>query len=56
MPAVLKVGGVEAICAKRTYNAVERVVDICGSLTKVVNVLHEGENSDLKSGPVRFFA
>jgi hypothetical protein len=44
MPAVFKVGGVEAICAKRTYNAVERVVDIGGSLAKkVVNVPHEGE-------------
>ncbi|KAF8808594.1 hypothetical protein BYT27DRAFT_7222856 [Phlegmacium glaucopus] len=44
MPAVFKSEGVEAICAKCTYNAVERVVDIDGSLTKkVVNVPHEGE-------------
>ena len=44
MPGVFKVGGVEAICAKRTYNAVERIVDVGGSLTKkVVNVPHEGE-------------
>jgi hypothetical protein len=44
MPAVFKAGSSEAICAKRTYNAVERVVEVDGSLTKkVVNVPHEGE-------------
>jgi hypothetical protein len=44
MPAVFKAGSAEAICAKRTYNAVERVVEVDGLLTKkVVNVPHEGE-------------
>ena len=41
LPAVFEA---EVICAKRTYDAVERVVDIGGSLVKkVVNVPHEGE-------------
>jgi hypothetical protein len=41
MPAVF---AVEAICAKRTYSTIERVVDVGGSLTtKIVNVPHEGE-------------
>lgn len=46
MPGVFKVGGVdsEAICAKRTYSAVERVVEVNGLLTKkTVNVPHEAE-------------
>jgi Alpha-kinase family len=44
MPGVFKAGCAEAICAKRTYNAVERVVEVDGSLTKkIVNVPHEGE-------------
>ena len=48
MPSVFKAEchGVdsEAICAKRTYSAVERVVEVKGSLTtKIVNVPHEGE-------------
>jgi hypothetical protein len=44
MPAVFKAGRAEAICAKRTYNAVERVVEVDGSLMKkVVNVPYEGE-------------
>jgi hypothetical protein len=48
MPGVFKAGchGADsgAICAKRTYNAVERVVEVNGSLTKkIVNVPHEGE-------------
>jgi hypothetical protein len=49
MPGVLKAGchdaaDSEAICAKRTYNAVERVVEVNGSLTKkIVDVPHDGE-------------
>lgn len=44
MPAVFKEEGAGAICAKRTYNAVERVVEVDGFLTKkFVNVPHEGE-------------
>jgi hypothetical protein len=46
IPGVFKVGCAdsEAICAKRTYNAVERVVEVHGSLKrKTVNVPHEGE-------------
>lgn len=45
MPSVLKEGvDSGAICAKRTYNAVERVVEVNGLLTKkVVNVPHEGD-------------
>lgn len=44
MPAVFKAVDTEAVCAKRTYNAVERVVSVGGSLMrKVVNVPHEGE-------------
>ena len=44
MPAVFKVGSSEAICAKHTYNAVERVVEVDILLTKkVVNMPHEGE-------------
>lgn len=34
----------ETVCAKRTYNAMERIVEIDGSLTKkVVNIPYEGE-------------
>jgi hypothetical protein len=41
MPAVFKT---ETICAKRAYSAVERVVDVGGSLRKkTVNVPHDGE-------------
>ena len=46
MPAIFnsKAEGAEDICAKRTYNALERVVDVGGSLTKkIVNVPYEGE-------------
>lgn len=44
IPSVFGAAGVDAICAKRTYDAVERVVDVGGLLTKkVVNVPHEGE-------------
>jgi hypothetical protein len=44
MPAVFKDRRTEAICAKHTYNAVERVVEVDGSLTtKTVNIPHEGE-------------
>jgi len=44
MPAVFKSDGTEAVCAKRTYSAVERVVNVGGSLMKkVVNIPHEGE-------------
>jgi len=50
MPGVLKVGcrgtgaDSEDICAKRTYIAVDRVVEVNGSLTKkTVNVPHEAE-------------
>ncbi len=41
MPAVFKT---ETICVKRAYSAVERVVDIGGSLRKkTVNISHDGE-------------
>jgi len=44
MPGVFKGEGAEAICAKRAYDAVERVVEIGGSLTKkVVNLPYDGE-------------
>ena len=45
MPGVLKEGAdSEAICAKRTYNAVEKVVEVNGMLKKKsINVPHEGE-------------
>jgi hypothetical protein len=48
MPGVFKEGShiadSEAICAKRTYDAVEKVVEVNGLLTKkIVNVPHEGE-------------
>ena len=46
MPAIFNAKGssAEAICAKRTYNTVERVVEVSGSLTtKIVNIPHEGE-------------
>jgi alpha-kinase family protein len=44
MPGVLiESANSEAICAKRTYDAVERVVEVNGSLTKkIVPVPHEG--------------
>jgi hypothetical protein len=46
MPAIFntKAKGAEAICAKRAYNTVERIVEVNGFLTtKVVDVPHEGE-------------
>ena len=48
MPAIFNLKardtGGEAICAKRTYDAVERVVEVSGSLTKrIVNIPHQGE-------------
>ena len=49
MPGVFKAAGChsadsEPICAKHTYSAVERVVEVNGSLTKkIVNVPHERE-------------
>ena len=48
MPGVFKEGchgaDSEAICAKCTYNAAERVVEVNGLLTKkIVNMPHEGE-------------
>ena len=46
MPAIFnsKTTGAEAICAKRTYNAIERVVEVSGALTtKIVNIPHDGE-------------
>ena len=43
MPGVFA-GCAEAICAKRTYSAEERVVDVNGLLTKkIINVPHEGK-------------
>jgi hypothetical protein len=43
MPGVFSADS-DAICAKRTYNAAENVVEVNGSLTKkIVNVPHEGE-------------
>ncbi len=46
MPTIfnLKAGHSEAICVKRVYNTVERVVEVGGTLRKkIVNVPHEGE-------------
>ena len=43
MPSVFGADS-ETICAKRTYDAAERIVEVNGSLTKkIVNVPHEGE-------------